>query len=162
MDFVLVDGDFNEVIEYTMAEIEPLLKEKNLNVKIDIATTETKAVFYKLRMIQVMVNLFSNAIKFSPENGIILVTLKRYLMPSGDFVLYCSVSDEGDGIPDGELDAIFNKFIQNSKTKSGAGGTGLGLSISKEVILAHGGKILAENGKDKGAIFSFFLPVDKG
>lgn len=71
----------------------------------------------------------------------------------------CSISDEGIGIPESELIAIFDKFIQSSKTKTGAGGTGLGLAITKEIIEAHQGKIWAENNAHRGASFTFILPL---
>lgn len=72
-----------------------------------------------------------------------------------------AISDQGIGIPEDELSAVFNKFIQSSKTKNGAGGTGLGLSICNEVTAAHKGRIWAEHNPDGGAIFKLFLPNNK-
>lgn len=66
--------------------------------------------------------------------------------------------DEGIGIPETELDTVFDKFIQSSKTKTGAGGTGLGLAICHEIIKSHGGRIWAENNPDQGATLTFLLP----
>ncbi len=66
--------------------------------------------------------------------------------------------DQGVGIPERELETVFDKFVQSSKTRTGAGGTGLGLSISKEIIEAHHGVIYAENNADGGATFTFTLP----
>ena len=71
-----------------------------------------------------------------------------------------SVIDQGIGIPENELDSIFDKFVQSSKTKTGAGGTGLGLAICKEIIDAHKGEIWAENNAEGGSIFSFMLPYE--
>jgi signal transduction histidine kinase len=68
------------------------------------------------------------------------------------------VIDSGTGIPNEELDKIFEKFFQSSKTKTGAGVTGLGLAICKEIIQAHDGNIWAENNSAGGAVFSFILP----
>jgi len=70
-----------------------------------------------------------------------------------------AVVDEGIGIPVDELDAVFDKFVQSSKTKSGAGGTGLGLAICKEIMDHHHGKIWAENNAKGGATFNFSLPI---
>ena len=70
-----------------------------------------------------------------------------------------TLRDHGPGIPESELEAIFDKFIQSSKTKSGAGGTGLGLAICREIIQGHDGKIWASNAPDGGAIFHFILPL---
>ncbi|NOR70328.1 MAG: hypothetical protein GQ532_11665, partial [Methylomarinum sp.] len=62
-------------------------------------------------------------------------------------------------IPEDELDNVFDKFIQSSKTKSNAGGTGLGLSVSKEIIRLHHGEIWAEQRANGGAIFKFIIPT---
>ena len=76
-------------------------------------------------------------------------------------VVLFSVRDQGIGIPNDELDVVFDKFVQSSKTKNGAGGTGLGLSICKEIISAHKGKLWAVNNPTGGSIFSFLLPVEQ-
>ena len=62
--------------------------------------------------------------------------------------------DHGPGIPEGELEAVFDKFVQSSKTKSAAGGTGLGLAICREIAEAHGGRMWAENAPGGGALFT--------
>jgi signal transduction histidine kinase len=69
-----------------------------------------------------------------------------------------SVRDQGVGIPEGELEAVFDQFVQSSKTKSGSGGTGLGLSICQEIVEHHGGRIWAENDPAGGAVLQFLLP----
>jgi signal transduction histidine kinase len=74
-------------------------------------------------------------------------------------MLLCTIRDNGIGIPHGEVETVFDKFVQSSKTKSGAGGTGLGLAIVKQIIEAHHGKIWAENAAPKGACFRFLLPL---
>jgi signal transduction histidine kinase len=98
-------------------------------------------------------NLLSNAIKFSPEGSLITI----FSEDLGREVLY-SVSDTGVGIPGDELEAIFDKFIQSSKTKTGSGGTGLGLPISTQIINDHNGRLWAENNPDGGAVFKFIIP----
>lgn len=70
-----------------------------------------------------------------------------------------SVQDEGIGIPSEEVESVFDKFVPSSKIKTGAGGRGLGLAISKECVEAQGGTIWAENCPERGASFSFFLPL---
>jgi len=119
---------------------------------------------------QVISNLLSNAIRFSPETGIIQVKLKNItysvINKAGDTIDVSAVEfrivDQGAGIPDSELDSVFNKFTQSSKTKHGAGGTGLGLSICKEIITLHHGKLWAENrSQGQGAVFIFQIPIDQ-
>jgi signal transduction histidine kinase len=69
-----------------------------------------------------------------------------------------SVEDEGIGVPEEELEAIFDKFVQSSKSKTGEGGTGLGLSICREIVRGHGGRIWAENREEGGTRLAFHLP----
>ena len=106
-----------------------------------------------LRMQQVLRNLIANAIKFAPAGSRVMVTMEQ--TPT---VTRLGVEDEGPGIPDDELENIFQKFVQSTATSTGAGGTGLGLAISRELVGAHGGRIWAENCPGKGAKFNIELP----
>ena len=81
-------------------------------------------------------------------------------LPGKRPALHCVVADEGPGIPDGELEAIFDKFTQSSKTANGAGGSGLGLAICREIVHLHNGKIWASNAASGGAIINLLLPRD--
>ena len=106
----------------------------------------------KGRIIQVVDNLLSNALKFTNE-GTISISVERK-----DSQAVVNVKDNGQGIDSGILPKLFTKFASKSQT----GGTGLGLFISKNIIEAHGGRIWAENNTDgKGSTFSFSLPVNK-
>lgn len=154
MEFKLSNGDFKGVLEHCQIEIDSLIKAKNLTLEPVYECANTFAFFDKGRMIQVGINLLSNAIKFSPENSTI-----RMILSDGENNNLCfSVVDAGVGIPESELDAVFDKFIQSSKTKSAAGGTGLGLSICRQIIEAHNGKIWAENNPSGGASFKCLIP----
>jgi signal transduction histidine kinase len=103
---------------------------------------------------QVLDNLVTNAIKFSPDGGTIRVSLRD---SSDDVVL--SVRDPGVGIPTGQLEAIFGLFYQAEDPVSRrTGGMGLGLYISKEIITRHGGRIWAESTPNQGSTFSVSLP----
>ena len=155
-------GDFKQVIEHALMELDGLLSQKQLQVHTKINHQNTEAVFDRHRMIQVLVNLVSNAIRFSDPGSKISIELSSDRMPDGEQALCCRVSDEGPGIPETELKTVFDKFIQSSKTKTGAGGTGLGLAICKEILATHGGTIWAENAKPNGAIFCFVFPVRQG
>ncbi|CAL4869666.1 Adaptive-response sensory-kinase SasA (plasmid) [Asticcacaulis sp. MM231] len=152
MTFSLDVNDLKTVIEHTRMELDSLLRAKHVQVDIRYMTPDTQALFDVQRLIQVMVNLFSNAIKFTPENSVL-----RLVVNDSEQGLMCTLTDEGQGIPPDELEHIFETFIQSSQTKSGAGGTGLGLSICKQIITAHGGRIWAENAAP-GARFSFVIP----
>ncbi len=69
--------------------------------------------------------------------------------------------DCGPGIPADEVESVFDKFVQSSKTTTGAGGTGLGLAICRDIITAHGGHIWAECPAEGGALVAFTLPLDE-
>jgi len=110
----------------------------------------------------------TEAVEFTSANTMISLSFSSEILPAGkrrtdknEFpALMIRIKDEGTGIPENELETIFNKFIQSSKTKTGAGGTGLGLSICQEIIKGHNGKIWAENNPEGGATFSFILPYE--
>ena len=105
------------------------------------------------RLAQVLRNLLANAVKFSPPG--FPVELELAAADGGWLV---AVRDLGQGIPPDELETIFDRFSQSSKTKTGAGGTGLGLPIARGIIEQHGGWLKAENRPGGGAEFSAFLP----
>lgn len=161
MEFNIREHDFAKVIDYAEMELDSLLKVKKLSVIKKYNTSNTSASFDEAKLIQVLINLLSNAIKFSPEGGVISITVADEYMMEKALVrsaLLCSIEDEGGGIPENELEIIFEKFTQSSSAKAKiTGGTGLGLSISRKIIEAHGGRIFAENGS-KGAILKFILP----
>ncbi|ABC32120.1 Signal transduction histidine kinase [Hahella chejuensis KCTC 2396] len=90
------------------------------------------------------------------QNNILLLELS--LMDTDEPVFAFSVSDQGAGIPEAELESIFDKFVQSSSTDTGAGGTGLGLAICREIIKAHRGLIYARNHEQGGADFTALIP----
>jgi PAS domain S-box-containing protein len=110
----------------------------------------------KLR--QIMINLIDNAIKYTPDEGIIDVSFRR----SGKEAVV-SISDSGVGIPKNLLSRIFEKFqrLEGSYVKDSQG-TGLGLYIVKELVKAHGGRIWVDSRVGEGSVFSFSLPIYPG
>ncbi len=92
-------------------------------------------------------------LKVSPAGGVITVCVQQ-----NDSHITVRVVDQGPGIPEEELEQIFDKFVQSSRTATGAGGTGLGLAICREIISQHDGQIWAENSSAKGACVCFELP----
>jgi NtrC-family two-component system sensor histidine kinase KinB len=105
------------------------------------------------RVAQVFNNLFSNAIRYTPFRGTIVVSAVR----AGGAVRFC-VRDNGPGIPAGEEKQIFEKFYQ-VRDDQRAGGSGLGLAIVKEILDAHGGNVWVESAVGWGSSFYFTLPV---
>ena len=106
------------------------------------------------RVVQTLINLVGNAIKFSPPGS--AVTLSA--VPDGKVVLF-TVRDQGRGVPENRLEVIFERFEQvDSSDAREKGGTGLGLSISRSIVERLGGRIWAENNIEGGSTFSFTLP----
>ncbi len=143
-------------------EMSSLLEEKSLKLHIKEPEFFTGFYFDVDQVTQVVSNILGNAIKFSPEGGTITLSFgdqMDHVTDSGEGMVYLSVKDEGCGIPEQELEVVFDKFQQSSMTKTGAGGTGLGLAISRRIIQAHGGSVQAKNNKGKGCIFTITLPA---
>ncbi len=108
------------------------------------------------RLSQVVRNLLANAVRLSPQGGTVEVDVR---VEAQARQVSIEVSDRGPGIPTEELEAIFERFSQSSKTKSGAGGTGLGLSIARSIVEFHGGSLVARNRDGGGASFVCILPL---
>ncbi|MFN3428393.1 MAG: CHASE domain-containing protein [Candidatus Sericytochromatia bacterium] len=143
------------VLHEAIAAMRPLAAQKGLTLESEIRTDDTVCMDGE-RVSQVLYNLISNAIKFTPEGGSIRVVARR----EGDH-LVTAVSDTGIGIAPEDVPKLFTRFKQldMSATRQ-AGGTGLGLSIAKALVEAHGGTIRVESAPDRGSTFSFTLPVD--
>ncbi len=106
------------------------------------------------RLAQALHQLLDNACKFSPTGGEVTVTAQA--MTDN---LCIAVKDQGIGIPPEHQEHIFDRFYQvDGSSKRRYGGAGLGLAIAKEICEAHGGSITAENGQDRGSVFTVHLP----
>lgn len=152
-------ADLMQIVLQCQSELEPLSRAKDLSVEVECDTRNTSAIFDSEKTLQVLTNLLSNAIKFSPQGGRIKIKIADGCLPVHGKALHCIVSDDGIGIPTAELDRIFDKFTQSSKTDHGAGGSGIGLAICREVINLHGGRIWAASAACGGTAIHFMLPV---
>ncbi|MBK8230875.1 MAG: PAS domain-containing protein [Candidatus Eisenbacteria bacterium] len=154
MTFSFRDSDLSEIVWTALSEMEAAASERKVTLRFEEPDPPVVLPLYPVRFLQVVRNLLSNAIKFSPENAVVTVRA----LPIGEDILleFC---DQGMGIPPDELESVFDKFVQSSKTKSGAGGTGLGLAICREIVNAHQGRIWAENQAIGGASFRMLLPL---
>jgi signal transduction histidine kinase len=146
--------NLSQVIENTAVTFSGLAKTKRIHLSCECKKDLPLIYGDRDRLQQVMVNLISNAIKFSKENGQIRIEAAE--APDGVLI---SVSDKGIGIPMDKRERIFERFYQvdGSATKQ-RGGTGLGLAISKEIVEHHGGRIWVESKLEEGSKFSFVIP----
>lgn len=133
-----------------------MTKEQNVTFKRNLPE---QAIFVEIdedKMIQVLYNIISNALKYSPEGGQITFSILQT-----EDKITVSVEDQGMGIPKESIDKIFNRFYRVDKARSRKmGGTGLGLAIAMEIVEAHGGEIWAESQEGKGTKISFSLPYE--
>ncbi|MBT4288758.1 MAG: HAMP domain-containing histidine kinase [Deltaproteobacteria bacterium] len=169
MYYEMKTANLSQIINKVMQEFAAIIKEKGIILGLSKCDIPTTIVCDEITISQTLRNLFSNAIKFTPPGKSIIISTYSGKLSTGSRqidkktvpALQINIKDEGIGIPENELKTVFGKFIQSSKTKTGAGGTGLGLAICKEIIKAHHGKIWAENNPEGGSTFSFMLPYQQ-
>ena len=147
-------ADVSVLVAAVMQELRICAEERGVRITCEDPGVEVVASVDSDRIKQVLRNLLSNSIRFSPKGGEIRIEFTH-----NEDSIVVSVLDQGVGIPEDELSTVFDKFVQSSRTKTGAGGTGLGLAICRQIVEAHGGQIWAENGPVRGAVFSFQIPV---
>ncbi len=132
MIFAFETARLHDLLTQASEEFEAYISERRLQLQANMPGDLPLVWLDSLKTLQVIRNLLSNAVKFSPEGG----TIDIHITVETPFVMV-TVRDHGPGIPVAELETIFDKFVQSSKTKTGAGGTGLGLAICREIVAAH-------------------------
>lgn len=145
-----------DILPRAIKTIQPQADKKHVKIK---TTVGQEHVFVSQEdIVEVLIILLDNAIKYSPAKGSVEVTAKRAREN-----VRISVTDHGAGIVKEDLPYIFNRFYRSSKsrTREGTKGYGLGLAIAKKIIDAHDGKITAESIPDKKTTFSILLPINR-
>lgn len=126
------------------------------NFSIELKTPIPDVVGDKARLEQVLINMVSNAIKYTRDGGNIAMIAGRK-----DELIWVSVRDNGIGIPKEDVDKVFDRFYRVDKARSReSGGTGLGLSIAKEIVTRHNGTIELTSRQGKGTVITMTLPVE--
>lgn len=156
MNYNIVECSVLELVNSVKMHTAKVASEANITLDVLDKSKTSMVNCDPDRVRQVIDNYISNAIKFSVHGGRIVVELS-----SDHKGVILRVIDEGCGVPDSELDSIFEKFFQSSTTKTGAGGTGLGLAISRDIIMAHHGSVWAEHNTPRGTILNFSLPFEE-
>ncbi len=176
MEFRFKKENINPTIEFVKSTFENLAKEKNIKIKSNLINDNPKLYVDSSRIEQILGNLISNAIKFTPENGQIEIQTQiidgeninenllydqdiKFLNKTGKYYKI-SVKDNGIGIEKEDINKVFDKFrqIENSLNRK-TGGTGLGLPIAKQLVNAHNGFIWVESKVKEYTKFSFCLPI---
>jgi signal transduction histidine kinase/uncharacterized protein YigA (DUF484 family) len=142
------------VVNEVLSMLSPSLKERDVNVSVNVADTLPRVDGDSDLIKQVFINLISNALKYSPRGTTITVRAREEAVS-----LVVSVSDQGVGIPRDEIGSIFNKYFRARAQKtSQMEGLGLGLAIVKNIVEQHGGTVRVESEENVGSTFSFTLP----
>lgn len=150
---VLETVDATSLVNQALASVHGVAERRN--IKLELLATPVMVKVSPDKIVQVLVNLLSNSIKFSPDNSTITVSLARHSNQASFKVI-----DRGRGIPAVMLDKVFERFKQVKDTDATQkGGAGLGLAICKSIIEQHNGKIGVESQEGHGSTFWFKLPA---
>lgn len=153
MDLFLEEVDMNAALNASISTAKGLVKEKDIELRVDIEDDLPHIIGDKRRIRQIMLNLISNAVKFTTE-GSVSITARR----EGD-AIYLAVADTGIGIPEDQRDVIFETFRQAKHDLPEVPGTGLGLPIAKHFVEAHGGQMWFDSEVGVGTTFHILLPL---
>jgi signal transduction histidine kinase/ActR/RegA family two-component response regulator len=156
--------DFEKTLDNVFNVIRVKVEEKHQHLSCEFKNKFTRMLISdELRLSQVLINLLTNAIKFTPESGTIIVTITEIPEAEGTSILQAAVKDTGIGISADQQGRLFTSFEQaNAGITQKFGGTGLGLAICKRITRLMGGDIWVESELGKGACFIFEIPVRWG
>jgi two-component system phosphate regulon sensor histidine kinase PhoR len=146
----LIACDTHNLADAVVADVAPAAAERGQRIEVAIAPGAGTVRADPAKLHDALRNLVANAITYAPEQSVIRIEAAR----DGARVAI-SVSDEGPGIPEEDLSRVFERFYRVDKSRArDPGGTGLGLAIVKHLVELHGGTVRAENGPERGAIFT--------
>jgi two-component system phosphate regulon sensor histidine kinase PhoR len=153
LPMVFMPVDLRPLVLRCLGVLEKNISRKCIQVSLDIPGNSPKVRADEDRLAQVFLNLLDNAVKYTPDQGVITVRI----LPGEEHVRI-EIADTGVGIPADDLPRIFERFYRVDKARSRElGGTGLGLSIVKHIVQGHGGEVKVVSAPGKGATFSFTL-----
>ena len=146
--------DVKDLLNDLVLQFQPLAKSKGQTLTLDLPRKLHLVNADRRRIDQVVMNLLENAVKFTPEDGSILL---RAMAHDQDLVV--EVRDSGPGLSPEEQQGLFQPFYQSEVDRQRLPGTGLGLSLCKQLVEAHGGKMWVDSELGKGSTFGFSLPL---
>lgn len=151
-----METNIYELVLHVVNNFEWVKDEKN----IDILLNDTDEIICNIdsdRLMQVIINILGNAIRYTPENGEIIITVEKDMIED---MAVIKITDSGPGIAEDQIKHIFNRFYRTDTSRSrDEGGTGLGLSIAKGFVEAHKGNINVESEFGKGSTFIIKVPM---
>jgi signal transduction histidine kinase len=158
--------DLHDVIREAVSEFQSAAERRGISLEAEFHERSLTVECDAERVLQVVENLIENAVRFTPEGGLVRVEARAFssteteVDPSpGGFALV-GVADAGPGVPDDQKARIFERFHQSPDARRHAGGgVGLGLAICREIVRAHGGRIWVSDAPSGGSLFAFLLPL---
>lgn len=156
---VVFDKEYNDYVDLlnkSMLKLQVTASQKFQEFTFTSSIDKMVGYFDFDRIEQVVLNIMSNAIKYTPEHGKVKVSLTEE-----DYYAVISISDTGMGIPSKDIPFVFDRFYRVDKARSRQmGGTGLGLSIAREIVESHGGEIDVQSVVDNGTTMTIYLPLE--
>jgi signal transduction histidine kinase len=151
-------GDLHELIRKMILLVSPQSKAKNIGITCTFDQTISAVWMDAEKMKQVILNLLSNAVEFTPEGGRIEIETRKGLREDHSDMIHIEVRDNGIGIPPSDLNRVFEPYFTTKHKSSIHSGTGLGLFIAHQDMQDHGGTIEVKSGDNQGATFILTLP----
>ena len=153
LDIIPEELSFGRLVEDMAAGIAPIAQEREITLNVTVDPDLPRIQADPMRIEQVISNLISNALKFTPPDGTVSIR-----MGAKDGGVITEISDTGTGIPASEQDRLFQKFFRASSSRGKVPGTGLGLAISKAIAEGHGGRVGVTSVEGSGSTFWLWLP----
>jgi len=152
-------GNFSGHLEQVVMNFSPIAQKGEITLNFIKNGTERLSYFDADKVDKILHNLISNALKFTPKGGYILIQ-SNIIIKNGNLCAEVTVSDTGKGIPEDDMENIFKRFYRAEIEKEGTG-TGIGLALTKSLVELHKGEIAVASEIDKGTTFKLLLPIYK-
>ncbi len=149
--------NFNQILDDVLAIVWVKADKKNIQIKKNINSKLDEVFAEDFQIQRLLTNLFTNSIKYSPENSRIIIKTTR----EENKYLKISIIDCGQGVPEEDISHLFDKYFRVKQKNTFKEGYGLGLYICQIIVKTHGGKIWAKNNKQGGLTVTFTLPLAK-
>jgi len=159
-------GDISRFIEEIALSFSELATQRNIKYNIELPVSNINSYFDPDKLDKILYNLLSNAFKYSPDNSIIELSVRKITMQGSDENdklsdhIEIKVTDTGIGIPKDEIQHIFKRYFR-AKGTDNQQGTGIGLTLTKELVELHHGSITFKSEAGKGSCFTVFLPLNQ-
>lgn len=151
--------DFVKFVHYVYLSFKDVAESKSIQFLFESEPTQLWIAFDKSKVHKIINNLYSNALKYTPEEGYISTTI-RLIQQHGDEYVCLEIADSGCGISDKEQPLIFDRFYQSENNDPDKTGSGIGLHLVKEYVELQGGQITVSSKVGEGSVFSVFLPAN--